>query len=242
MQAIIMAGGKGVRLQPYTSIIPKPLLPVGEMPIIEILVKQLSFLGFTKVSIATGYLGELIQSYLGKGEKYGIEIEYSFEKRPLGTVAPLKLIPNLKENVLVMNADILTDLNYKTLMNFHIEENAAITLSVYKKRERIDYGVIDTDENSRLTAFREKPYSEVNINMGIYIINRQVLDYLPENQQVDFPDLINHLISKNKKVLGYDFKGYWQDIGQHLDYERVQEEFQKIRGGLHIDEVGTYAV
>ncbi len=235
MQAVIMAGGNGVRLHPYTSIIPKPLLPINDVPIIEIIVKQLRHYGFTRVSIALGYLAELIKIFLGDGSKYGIQIDYSIETMPLGTISPLTLIDKLESTVLVMNADLLTNLDYRALMDFHRGQQAAVTIGMCRKVIPTDLGVIETNGDCRLKLYREKPEIMINASMGIYAFESCVLSYLPKDQPVYFPDFVNQLIQSGEKVIGYSFEGYWLDIGRHCDYDRAVREFNQIRGELNID-------
>ena len=235
MQAVILAGGNGVRLYPYTSVIPKPLLPLDDMPIIEIIVKQLVHHGFTRISIASGYLGELIKTYLGNGSKYGVQIDYSIESKPLGTIAPLTLLNNLDSTILVIHADLLTTLDFKTLLEFHKEKQAAATVGMICKSIKSDYGVIDTNGDDLLEKIREKPEFKMYVNMGIYIIETRILDYLPKKQPQNFPEFINFLIESGEKVAGYRFNGYWLDIGQHCDYDRALNEFSQYRGEMKID-------
>jgi NDP-sugar pyrophosphorylase family protein len=235
MQAVIMAGGNGVRLYPYTSVLPKPLLPINEVPIIEIIVKQLRHHGFTRVSIALGYLAELIKVFLGDGSKYGLRIDYSVEEKPLGTIAPLTLFNDLEPTVVVMNADLLTNLNFRTLVEFHHLHQAAATISMYRKMIQTDLGVIETNGDYLVKQYIEKPEINISVSMGIYVFESRILSYLPKDRPCDFPDLINLLIHSGEKVIGYPFDGYWLDIGQHCDYDRAVQEFNQIRGELNID-------
>jgi NDP-sugar pyrophosphorylase family protein len=235
MQAVIMAGGNGIRLYPYTSVLPKPLLPINEVPIIELIVRQLRHHGFTRVSIASGYLAELIKLFLGDGSKYGLRIEYSIETKPLGTIAPLTLFRELEPTVLVMNADLLTSLDYRTFMDFHRRRQAAVTIGMCRKTIPTGLGVLETDGDYRLKQYHEKPEIKINVSMGIYAFESRVLVHLPKKQPVDFPDFINLLIQSGERVVGYPFEGYWLDIGQHCDYERAVREFNQIRGELNID-------
>jgi len=235
MQAVILAGGNGVRLYPYTSVIPKPLLPLDDMPIIEIIVKQLVHQGFTRISIASGYLGELIRTYLGNGSKYGVQIDYSVESKPLGTIAPLTLFDNLEPTILVINADLLTTLNFKTLLEYHREKQAAATVSMTSKSIQSDYGVIETNGDDFLEKIREKPEFKMYVNMGIYVIESRIFDYLPKNKPQNFPEFINFLIENGEKVAGYRFNGYWLDIGQHCDYDKAVSEFKQYRKELKFD-------
>jgi len=235
MQAVIMAGGNGSRLHPYTSVIPKPLIPINNVPIIEIIVKQLRHYGFSKISIALGYLAELIKAFLGDGSKYGLHIDYSIEATPLGTISPLTLLQDLESTILVMNADLLTTLDYRAFMDFHRAQSAAVTIGTCCKAIPTDLGVVETNGEYRLRQYLEKPEIKINVSMGVYAFESRLLAYLPKDQPVHFPDFINQLIQRGENVIGYPFKGYWLDIGRHCDYDRAVREFNQIRGELHID-------
>jgi NDP-sugar pyrophosphorylase family protein len=235
MQAVIMAGGNGMRLHPYTSILPKPLMPINDIPMIEIIVKQLRHHGFTRISIALGYLAELIKVFLGDGSKYGIQIDYSVETTPLGTISPLTLFGDLESTVLVMNADLLTNLDYRAFMNFHWAQQAAVTIGMNRQKIRTELGVIETNGDYRLKQYREKPEIMVDVSMGIYAFESRVLADLSKDQPVQFPDFINRLIQAGEMVIAYPFDGYWLDIGRHCDYDRAVRDFEHIRGELHID-------
>lgn len=230
-----MAGGNGMRLRPFTTVIPKPLIPINDAPIIEIIVKQLRHHGFTRISIALGYLAELIKVFLGDGSKYGIQIVYSVETTPLGTISPLTLFDDLASTVLVMNADLLTNLNYRAFMDFHRAQQAAVTIGMYRQAISTDLGVIETNGDYRLKQYREKPEIVVNVSMGIYALESRILAYLPKDKPVYFPDFINRLIQSGENVIGYPFEGYWLDIGRQCDYDRAVREFNQIRGELNID-------
>jgi NDP-sugar pyrophosphorylase family protein len=235
MQAVIMAGGNGTRLHPYTSIIPKPLIPISDMPIIEIIVKQLRHYGFTRVSISLGYLAELIKVFLGDGSKYGLRIDYSIEKKPLGTLSPLALFNDLESTVLVMNSDLLTTLNYRAFLDFHHAQQASVTIGMFRQTLYTELGVIETNGGCRLKQYKEKPEIKLNVSMGIYAFESRILSYLPNNHPVALPDFINRLIQEDENVVGYPFEGYWLDIGRHCDYDRAVREFNQIRGELKID-------
>jgi len=235
MQAVIMAGGNGSRLYPYTSVIPKPLIPINNAPIIEIIVKQLRHHGFTRISIALGYLAELIKAFLGDGSKYGLHIDYSIESTPLGTISPLTLMEELESTILIMNADLLTTLDYRAFMDFHRAQGAAVTIGTCRKALSTDLGVVETNGGYRLKQYLEKPEIKINVSMGVYAFESRLLSYLPKNQPVHFPDFINQLIQCGENVTGYPFEGYWLDIGRHSDYDRAVQEFNQIRGELNID-------
>ncbi len=227
MQAVILAGGKGTRLRPYTTIFPKPLMPIGDYPILEIVIKQLKYYGFNNIIIAVGHLKELLQAFFNDGEKWNVNISYSLEEKPLGTAAPLKLIKNFQNNFLVMNGDVLTNLDFSNFFQYHKNNDALCTIAMYQKLVKIDLGVLKTNENNELYDYIEKPTLNYNVSMGVYAFKKEVLDYIPENEYFDFPNLVKKLIKNNKKVLGYPFGGYWLDIGRPEDYETAIEEFEK---------------
>jgi NDP-sugar pyrophosphorylase family protein len=225
MQAIILAGGKGTRLKPYTITIPKPLVPIGESPILEIVIKQLKKNGFDRITLALGHQAELLQAYFQNGERYGVDIQYSLEEQPLGTAGPIKLIDDLDDNFLVLNSDDLTDLSYRNLFDFHVNENAMVSIGMFTRDLQIDLGIIESNENNTVTGYIEKPKHQFNVSMGIYAFNKNAVEYIPQNQRFDFPDLIRTLLKNQKKVLSYHHKGFWLDIGRPEDYEKAHEEF-----------------
>ncbi len=229
MKAIILAGGKGTRLAPYTTVFPKPLMPINDHPILEIVIRQLALYGFNDVTIAVGHLAELIESFFGDGKKFGVTIEYSREERPLGTAAPLSLIENLPETFLVMNGDVLTTLNYKKLVQYQIKNKGIVTVAMHKKEINIDLGVMEFDSNKVLTRYTEKPTMGYQVSMGIYVFNKDVLRYIPEGSYFDFPDLIQALLKNGERVVGYPSDDHWLDIGRSEDYQKANEEFAKYK-------------
>lgn len=232
MQAIILAGGKGTRLAPYTTVFPKPLMPIGDMPILEIVIRQLKKHGFTKIVLAVGHLAGLIEAYFGDGSKWGVEITYSREDEPLGTAGPLALIDNLDENFLVMNGDLLTNIDYSDLMRHHLTSGALSTVSVYTKEVPISLGVLELNGKGNITDYIEKPTLKYKVSMGIYIFNKNILTHIESGKYLDFPDLIKTLIQNDENVSGYMFEGYWMDIGRHEDYSKVLEEFESMKDEL----------
>lgn len=229
MQAVILAGGKGTRLKPYTTVFPKPLMPIDNCPILEIVIKQLKYYGFSNIVMAVGHLKELLHAFFNDGKKWNVNISYSVEEKPIGTAAPLKLIKRLQDNFLVMNGDILTNLDYDEFFNYHKNSGSLCTIAMYKKKVKIDLGVLKTNKNNKLYDYIEKPTLDYNVSMGVYAFKKKVLDYIPENEYFDFPNLIKKLLKNNKKVLGYPFSGYWLDIGRPDDYETAIEEFEKYK-------------
>jgi NDP-mannose synthase len=222
LRTVILAGGKGTRLRPYTTVLPKPLMPVGDQPILEILVRQLIRAGSTRITIALGHLANLVQAVLGSGERFGVEIDYSLEDKPLGTSGPLSLIPGLTDTFFVLNGDILTDLDFRDLRRFHCENNAALTIASHRRKVHIDYGVLHRDDH-RLTRYVEKPVIDYEVSMGIYVFQPSVLGYIPNGEYLDFPDLVRTLLANQEPVYCYPYEGIWFDLGRPEDFDRAQE-------------------
>ena len=227
MKTVILAGGKGTRLAPYTTIFPKPLVPIGDRPILEIIIRQLVRQGFGDILLSVGHLGELIEAYFQNGHRNipGLTLEYFREKQPLGTAGSLAMIPGLDETFLAMNGDILTTLNYQALIQYHRDRQAALTIAMHEKDVKIDLGVLETNERGELTSYREKPLYSFAVSMGIYVYEPHVLRYMPEGQYMDFPDLVKLLLNKGEKIVGFPSQDYWLDIGRREDYELAQLEF-----------------
>ncbi len=229
MQAVILAGGKGRRLLPYTTVLPKPLMPIGDYPIIEVILRQLSQSGFTRISICTGYLHELIHAYLDTNRNLGVRLDYTHEHEPLGTIGPLRLIPDLDDMFLVMNGDILTDIDYRKLVEAHNKSGAIATVATYQRDVNIDFGVLERNETNRITAFREKPTFHFDVSMGIYVFSKRILEYVPPGTPFGFDQLMYTLIDKGEAVNSFPFSGYWLDIGRPDDYARSIEEFERLK-------------
>ncbi|MBF2053166.1 MAG: NTP transferase domain-containing protein [Candidatus Sericytochromatia bacterium] len=225
-RAVILAGGKGSRLYPYTTVFPKPLMPLQEKPILEIVLHQLKHAGVAHVTLAVGYLAELIQAYFGKGERLGITIDYSRESEPLGTAGPLRLIEELESDFLVMNGDILCTLDYADMFRFHQNHGQLATVGTYRKEVRIDLGVLELDTADQIMDYIEKPVLYYQVSMGVYCFRPEVLQYIPAGQRFDLPDLIKQLIEKEQVPQAYRFQGQWLDIGRHEDYAEAQQIFQ----------------
>lgn len=218
--AVIMAGGKGTRLKPYTIAMPKPLVPLGEKPILEILLTQLAGYGFTDVYMAVNHQAELIEAYCKDGAKYGLKIRYFLEEKPLGTIGPLCRMEDLPEDFLVMNGDVLSDLSYDEFLEEHQKKQSLITIACYERVQKVDYGVLEIQED-RLTGFREKPELNVDVSMGVYALNRKILKEIPEDTYFGFDDLMAHMLKKNLPVHTKKHGGYWMDIGRPEDYEQA---------------------
>lgn len=227
MKAVILAGGRGTRLAPYTTVLPKPLMPIGDKPILDIVIRQLRHYGFTDITLAVGYLAELLMAYFGNGERFGVTIRYSHEEQPLGTAGPIALVDGLDEPFLVMNGDVLTTLNFRELMAFHRSSGAITTIATYPRSVKIDLGVIEHDEQGALTRYIEKPTHHYRVSMGIYIFEPRARSYIPRNQPLDLPDLLTTMIRHGEIVKCYPYDSYWLDIGRVDDYQRAVEDFER---------------
>ncbi len=229
MKAVILAGGKGTRLKPYTTVFPKPLMPVGDKPILEIIIRQIKSQGLKDIIVTTGHLSELIVSFFGDGNKLGVNIQYSKEDQPLGTAGGLGLIKNeLKETFLMVNGDTLTTLNFSDLIKHHKRNGGIATIALKKREVYIDFGVVELDSSSNIKRYIEKPTVDYLVSMGVYVFEPRVLEYIKPDEKLDFPDLIKTLISSGEIVKGFVFDGYWLDIGRPEDYEKANEEIEKI--------------
>ncbi len=227
MQAVILAGGKGVRLRPYTFLLPKPLMPVGDLAVIEILLKWLRRWGVKKTYITIGHLGNLIRSLCGDGSQWDIEIVYSDEPEPLGTIGPLRLIKNhLTETFLTLNGDLITDLNIHELKSFHREHRGLITVAVTEKTITTDLGVLES-QNGRMTGFREKPTIKFQASTGVYCMEPQILELIPEGAPFGFDDLMYAMLEQGLPVYLYKHDGLWLDIGRKEDFRNAQEAFDR---------------
>ncbi len=237
-RAVILAGGKGRRLAPYTFVIPKPIVPIGTTPILEIVLRQLARFGFGRVSIALGHMSEIVRAVAGDGSRFGIGIDYHDEEQPLGTMGPLKGIPDLPETFLVMNADVLTDLDFRTLWAFHGKRGGLATIGPYVKETQLGLGVLHPDDDDRVVGFEEKPLLRHRVSMGIYVFDRAILDRIPADTYFGFDLLMARLLEERAAVHSYVHGGRWLDIGNPADYERAQEEFESNRAAYLPDEAG----
>lgn len=228
-RAIILAGGKGTRLKPYTVVFPKPLVPVGDHPILEIVIRQLVKYGFDHITLAVNHQADLIKAFFGNGDKWNTFIDYSLEDRPLSTMGPLTLIPDLPENFLVMNGDILTDLNYETFYEQHVQNNNLYTILGKKRSDKVEYGILETNDKNILTGFKEKPTHEYLVSSGIYMLNKRVLDFIPVGEAFGFDQLMLKLIDNREQVKVDLFNGFWLDIGRPDDYALAIEKSEEIK-------------
>lgn len=233
MRAVILAGGKGTRLRPYTTTIPKPLVPLGDRSILDILLHRLAKCGCERATLTVGHMAELIMAYFGDGAKWGVPLDYSIEDQPLSTIGPLKLIDDLPEHFLVMNGDLLTDLDFADLYETHVESGALGTVAVFEREVKIDFGVLGYDDGSRrLTRFTEKPTERFSVSMGIYAFSREILDLVPKGRPFGFDDLMLASLEGGLDVRVYPYDGYWLDIGRPDDYDRANADFESMRDRL----------
>lgn len=225
MQAIILAGGKGTRLKPYTASFPKPLVPIGDHPILEVIIKQLVKMGYKEVILSTGHLAQLIEAYFGDGSKFGLKIKYVREDKPLNTAGALKLIEGLEDHFLVLNGDILTNLDFQKLLQLHKEKKAQATIAVTRRQSKVDFGVVELDNNSYLKEYKEKPVTNYLVSMGAYVLSSSAVDLIKKDEPLGMPDLLLRIKEKGGKVYCHENDSYWLDIGRVDDYEKAQEEF-----------------
>lgn len=230
-RAIILAGGKGSRLRPYTIVLPKPLMPIGDFPILEVVVRQLVRDGFDHISMAVNHQASLIRAFFGDGSKWSIKIDYYEEDKPMGTMGSLNKFNNLPENFLIMNGDILTDLNYEKFYEAHIKNKALFSIGAKRRLQPIEYGVLESNKNGYLKSFIEKPNKEYLVSMGIYMANKNIKNYIP-NSFYGFDNLMLDLLSKSEPVKLYEFEGYWLDIGKPDDYMKAIEDFEILKDKL----------
>jgi len=226
MHAVILAGGRGVRLRPYTTSLPKPLMPIGDRySILEIVLTQLGDQGFTDVTLAIGHLGHLIRSFVGDGSRWGLNVRYLDEERPLGTMGPvLRLIDELPQDVLVMNGDVLTDMDYAALLHAHRAGDRPLTIATYRRSVHIDFGVLEV-ESGQVVAFREKPTQHHRVSMGVYGVSTAALRRYDPGRHFGFDDLVLDLLANGLAPGSFGFDGFWLDIGRPDDYDRANEEF-----------------
>jgi NDP-sugar pyrophosphorylase family protein len=249
MKAVVLAGGKGTRLMPYTRIFPKPLVPIGDMPILEILLRQMKRAGITDVTLTVGHLSELMHAFFQDGHQFGLHISYSYEDQPLGTSGPLALVDGLDDTFLVTNGDVLTTLPIADLIADHKCSGAAATIAMHARQVKIDLGVIllqggrrredmlssgplinmDPCDSNRVVDYIEKPSYDYLVSMGLYVFEPRVLNYIPRGQRLDFPDLVKKLLAAGETVNGYPFGGYWQDLGRPDDYDQASADFESMR-------------
>jgi NDP-sugar pyrophosphorylase family protein len=245
-KAVVLAGGKGSRLGPYTTILPKPLLPVGDRAILDVVVRQLQGYGFTDLTFAVGYLAHLIQAVFADGARHGVSIEYHEEREPLGTAGALATIDGLDETFLAMNGDVLTAIDYADLYRVHQAAGNIMTIATHQRVVRTDYGVIHEGgvigETRRVVGYEEKPEIPYTVSMGVYVFEPAVLEYIERDTYLDLPNLVLRLLSEEKQVGHYLYDGYWLDIGRHDDYEKAIEEYEQLKHLLYPEPHGSEAL
>ncbi len=233
LHAVILAGGKGTRLRPYTTTIPKPLVPIGdESAILEIVMRQLAAQGFERVTIAIGHLGELIRAYVGDGTQWGLEVDYAVEQEPLGTMGPVvTILDRLPEHFLVLNGDILTDLGFASLLDAHARSGSPLTIATCQRQVDVDFGVLEV-EAGKVVRFSEKPRLRYQVSMGVYALSRTTLASYVAGRPLGFDQLVLDLLAAGRQPASYPFDGYWLDIGRPDDYDRANAEFGELRARL----------
>lgn len=224
--AVILAGGKGTRLRPYTVAIPKPLVPIAGKPILEIIIIQLAKQGFKRLIITVNHQADIIMAYFGDGRKWGIKIEYSLEDTPLGTMGPIKLVQDLPDHFLVMNGDVLSDIGYADFLDRHIKSEKIFSIASFRRTQRNDYGILDVKDNI-LIGFREKPEVQFVVSMGIYAVSKKATEYIPADQYFGFDMLMNSFLEKKMEVAIYEHVGYWMDIGRPEDYTKADSDIEE---------------
>jgi NDP-sugar pyrophosphorylase family protein len=231
-RAVILAGGKGTRLRPYTVVLPKPLMPIGDYPILEVIVRQLARAGFSRITLAVNHQAELIKAFFEDGAKWKVKIDYSLEDQPLGTMGPLKLIRDLPANFLVMNGDTLTDLDFAVFHDRHAKSGELFTVSSAVREHLVDFGVLEPSPDGHLSGFREKPRLTYEVSMGVYMCSRAVLERIPAGRSYGFDHLMLELIRAGKPARLVRHGGYWLDIGRPDDYAQAIDDFERLRPGL----------
>lgn len=228
-RAVVLAGGRGTRLKPYTVVLPKPLMPIGDYPILEIIVRQLGRHGFSHITLAVNHQANLIKAFFGDGGAWGVKIDYSLESTALSTIAPLALIPNLPEHFILMNGDVLTDLDLNRFWSEHVEANRLFTIAAARREHSVEYGVLHIDGANSLIGFEEKPITKYLVSMGVYVVSKRILSVIPQGRKYGFDDLMGDLLSRAERVHVWPYAGYWLDIGRPDDYIQAIEDFENRR-------------
>jgi NDP-sugar pyrophosphorylase family protein len=243
---VILAGGRGTRLAPMTRVLPKPLMPLGDGSIIDVLLHRLRLQGWDRATLAVGHMADLIRAYCGDGTRYDLVLEYIQEETPLGTVGPLALLPpdRLTDSLLVMNGDLLTTLRFSDLVAAHELAGAVATIAVFHRPVQMEFGVLELSADAaaalpRVTSYREKPEIPATVSMGVYVFRPEVLEYIEPGQPLDLPDLIHRLMGDGRTVAAYPYDGYWLDIGRHADYQTAIDDYERVRSELFSPAVVT---
>lgn len=225
-QAVIMAGGFGLRLRPLTNELPKPMLPMGDKPLMEIIVQQLRDVGIHHMNVTLHHKSEKITDYFGDGSDFGVDIRYVTEDKPLGTAGALGLMATPPGTTLVMNGDILTGMDFKAMLAYHREHVADLTVAVRQCNVQLPYGVVECD-GAIVNSLSEKPVTNFLVNAGIYLLEPDVHRFIPKGNPYDMTELIQSLITEGRKVCAFPLREYWVDIGEHADYERAQQDVRE---------------
>ncbi|MFH1688401.1 MAG: sugar phosphate nucleotidyltransferase [bacterium] len=232
MTAVILAGGKGSRLRPLTTDLPKPLVKIGDRSILEVLLRRMADTGVHRVHLAVNHLADQIEAVIGDGQRFGLECRYSRETQPLSTIGPLRLIPGLPEDFLVANGDILTDLDFGRLFETHLQSGARLTIAVYRRDSIVDFGVIETNNDGLVSGFEEKPRSSLTVSMGLYVLSSSLIQTIPADQPYGFDQLVSDMLSRGEPIATHAHYGYWLDIGRPEDYLQAQKDIDQIEGLL----------
>ena len=237
MHAVILAGGKGTRLAPYTRTFPKPMMPIGDKTILEVLLTQLQHAGVCQVTLTVGHMAGLMRAFFQNGNNYSLDIHYSIEEEPLGTAGPLAVVEGLDDTFIVSNGDVLTTLDFNDMLTFHKAQGDAIaTVATHCRTVHIDLGVIEIDGTHTIVDYIEKPDIDYLVSMGVYIFEPRILDYITPGQYLDFPILVQNLIADGQRVASYRFDGYYQDLGRPEDYEQACVDFETMRYKFILEE------
>lgn len=229
VRVVILAGGKGTRLKPYTKVLPKPLVPIGEMPILEVVLRQLKSFGFEKVTLSVNHLADLIRAFFGDGSQLGLDISYCIEDKPLGTAGSISLADNLTDTFMVINGDLLTTIDYNAMVQSHINTGTVATIAVFPREVKVDFGVLKIGPKKELLDYCEKPTFEYLVSMGVNVFDKSVLEFIPKGRYLDMPTLMMNLKKAGKTVLTYNSDCEWLDIGRAEDYEMAIKAFEKAR-------------
>ncbi len=231
-RAVILAGGRGTRLGAFTAVLPKPLVPLGDIPVLEVLLRRLSRFGVVRATLAVNHLASLIQAYFGDGRKFGIAVDYVAEDRPLETAGPLAGVDGFDRALFVVNGDLLTDLDFAALAAAHRDRSSIATIALYRREIKLDFGIVALDADQHVADYIEKPTYDHFISMGAYVMEPAVLRYIAARKRFDLPDLVRTLIAAGERVAAYVHRGYWLDVGRPEDYSQAQEDFPAMRASL----------
>jgi NDP-sugar pyrophosphorylase family protein len=225
MRAVIMAGGLGTRLAPYTTVLPKPLMPLCDRPILDVILRQLAEAGIEHVTISVGHLGGILEAWVRHADDFGVPVDFMYESEPLGTAGALGVLHNLEGSFLAMNGDILTTMDFAELAAHHRRDSAIATVAVTNRTVDIEYGVVRTDSDGALGALEEKPQLRYLVSMGVYAFDASITRHIQPGERIDFPDLLLRARSRGDRVGTFQFDGYWRDIGNRDDYELAVSDF-----------------